>query len=86
MQLAVPDLKRGRVGSALNAVVTAAGLISMVIASVSGEVIELRWIYVMAGLIVGSGGLVGLLVLQEPELELDETGMEAIETQEVLAD
>ena len=26
MQLAVPDLKRGRVGSALNAMTTAAGL------------------------------------------------------------
>ena len=34
MQLAVPDLKRGRVGSALNALTTAAGLLSMAVASI----------------------------------------------------
>ncbi|NIV28830.1 MAG: hypothetical protein GWN58_04735, partial [Anaerolineae bacterium] len=35
MQLAVPDLKRGRVGSALNAMTTAAGLVSMAVAAAS---------------------------------------------------
>jgi DHA3 family macrolide efflux protein-like MFS transporter len=66
MQLAVPDLKRGRVGSALNALTTAAGLLSMAIASGLGEVIELRMIYVAAGLIVSAAGIVGLFVLEEP--------------------
>jgi DHA3 family macrolide efflux protein-like MFS transporter len=69
MQLAVPDLKRGRVGSALNALTMAAGLISMAVAAALGEVIPLVTIYVVAGLITGSAGLVALLVLQEPELE-----------------
>jgi MFS-type transporter involved in bile tolerance (Atg22 family) len=67
MQLAVPDLKRGRVGSALNALVTAAGLISMALAAAFGEVVPLRMIYVTAGLIVSTAGLVGLVVLEEPE-------------------
>ena len=67
MQLAVPDLKRGRVGSALNALTTAAGLVSMAVAAASGEVVELRFIYVAAGVIIGAAGVVGLLVLEEPE-------------------
>jgi DHA3 family macrolide efflux protein-like MFS transporter len=67
MQLAVPDLKRGRVGSALNALTTAAGLLSMAAASALGEVVALRLIYVTAGLIVSAAGLVGLVVLEEPE-------------------
>jgi hypothetical protein len=67
MQLAVPDLKRGRVGSALNAVTTAAGLVSMAAAAAAGETLELRLIYFVSGLITAGGGVVGLLVLQEPE-------------------
>jgi MFS family permease len=67
MQLAVPDLKRGRVGSALNALTTAAGLVSMAVAAAAGEFVELRMIYVVAGLIVSAAGLVGLRVLQEPD-------------------
>jgi DHA3 family macrolide efflux protein-like MFS transporter len=87
MQLAVPDLKRGRVGSALNALTTAAGLVSMAMASAFGEVIQLRVIYILAGLIVSAAGMVGLFVLQEPEepafeADLDGTG----EPAEVLAD
>ena len=67
MQLAVPDVKRGRVGSAMNALTTAAGLISMAAAAAAGEVVELRKIYVVAGLITSAAGLLGLLVLREPE-------------------
>jgi hypothetical protein len=73
MQLAIPDLKRGRVGSGLNALTTAAGLISMAIAAAVAEVVALRMVYVVAGLIVAGGGVVGLLVLQEPESQAEET-------------
>jgi MFS family permease len=72
MQVAVPDLKRGRVGSALNALTTAAGLISMAAAAAAGEVVDLRSIYTFAGLITALGGLVGLLTMREPDRE-DET-------------
>jgi MFS family permease len=71
MQLAVPDLKRGRVGSALNAITTAAGLLSMAGAAAAGESIELRMIYFGSGLLTLSGGIVGLLVLEEPETQDD---------------
>ena len=69
MQLAVPDLKRGRVGSALNALTTAAGLLSMATAAVLGEVVQLRMIYVIAGLITSAAGVVALLVLVEPDVQ-----------------
>jgi DHA3 family macrolide efflux protein-like MFS transporter len=78
MQLAVPDLKRGRVGSALNALTTAAGLFSMAVAAALGEVVELRIIYVVAGVITAAAGLVGLLVLVEPEAQLDNLGAEMV--------
>ena len=78
MQLAVPDLKRGRVGSALNALTTAAGLISMVVAAAMGETVPLRLIYVISGLVVSAGGIVGLYVLQEPEPEAASVALEAV--------
>ena len=68
MQLAVPDLKRGRVGSAMNALTTAAGLVSMAVAAASGEVVELRMIYIAAGVVIGAAGVVGLFVLEEPKV------------------
>jgi DHA3 family macrolide efflux protein-like MFS transporter len=87
MQLAVPDLKRGRVGSALNALTTLAGLLSMAAAASLGEVVPLRSIYVVAGLITALAGPVGLVVLQEPETQAAESGqVEAVEMLEAAAD
>jgi MFS family permease len=87
MQLAVPDLKRGRVGSALNALTTAAGLVSMAVAAALGELVNLRFIYVVAGLTVAIGGLVGLFVLKEPEARAVEDGIpQASKFGEALAD
>ena len=71
MQLAVPDLKRGRVGSALNAITTAAGLLTMAITAALGELVPMRAIYVVAGLVVGAGGLVALRVMEEPEAGIE---------------
>jgi MFS family permease len=73
MQMAVPDLKRGRVGSAMNALTTATGLVSMAAAATLGEVVALRTLYVIAGLITAAAGLVGLRVLEEPEVEPGES-------------
>jgi DHA3 family macrolide efflux protein-like MFS transporter len=67
MQLAVPDLKRGRVGSAQNAFTMAAGMISMGAAATFGELAGLRTVYLVCGLIISSAGLLGTRVLQEPE-------------------
>lgn len=66
MQLAVPDLKRGRVNSVLNALVTVATLLSMSAASGFGEAIGLRTVYVVCGLINVAAGVIGLFVLKEP--------------------
>lgn len=85
MQLAVPDLKRGRVGSALNALTMAAGLLSMVVVMLLGDAVVLRWIYVVAGAIVSGAGLVGLAVLQEPETQAGE-GVLAEQQVKALAD
>ncbi|MGD9318285.1 MAG: hypothetical protein PVG56_15720, partial [Anaerolineae bacterium] len=71
--LAVPDLKRGRVGSALNALTTAAGLLSMATAAVLGEFVRLRMIYVLAGLITSAAGVVALFVLVEPDVQPGDT-------------
>jgi DHA3 family macrolide efflux protein-like MFS transporter len=84
MQLAVPDLKRGRVGSAMNAMTMAAGLLSMGAASVLGEVVGLRSMYVIAGLITMSAGVIGLFVLTE-ERSRDE-GLEWGEAVEAAGD
>ena len=67
MQLAVPDLKRGRVGSALNAITTAASLISMATAAYLADLVGQRQIYIICGLIISAAGFVGLVVLKEPE-------------------
>jgi MFS family permease len=74
MQLAVPDLKRGRVGSVLNAQTTAAGLLSMATAAGFAERIGLRAAYSIAGGIVAAAGVLGLLVLQEPDVPQEERG------------
>jgi DHA3 family macrolide efflux protein-like MFS transporter len=76
MQLAVPDLKRGRVGSAFNALTTVAGLLSMALAAALGDLIALRTIYFVAGLITVVGGLLGLWVLEEPESQPEDQEVE----------
>lgn len=67
MQIAVPDEKRGRVGSAVNALGTAAGLISMAAASFFGDRFGLRNIYILCGLINVLAGLLALWIGRDPE-------------------
>ncbi len=62
LQLTVPDEKRGRVGGAVNAIATAAGLVSMAAASLIAETIGLRTVYVICGVLVGLAGLVALRI------------------------
>ncbi len=66
IQLAVPDLKRGRVNSVMNALTMSASLLSMAAASLLGETIGLRTIYVICGLFNVAAGVLGLFVLKEP--------------------
>lgn len=66
MQLAVPDLKRGRVGSSMNAVSTSGSLLSMAFASFFGEAIGLRNVYLVIGVFIMLAGLLAFWLLQEP--------------------
>jgi MFS transporter, DHA3 family, macrolide efflux protein len=67
MQMAVPDLKRGRVGSSLNAFSTAASLISMAFAALMGDLIGLRTIYIVFGSFIGLAGLLVIWIVEEPQ-------------------
>lgn len=70
LQLIVPDLKRGRVGSAMNAAYGTAGLSSMALASLFGDVMGLGVIFLIVGLFVLGSGLLGFWLLRVPEQAL----------------
>ncbi len=65
-QMAVPDLMRGRVGSSMNASYSAAGLISMALASMFGESVGLHNVFFIVGLFVAASGILGFWLLREP--------------------
>ena len=67
MQVSVPDLKRGRVGSSMNSINTAAGLLSMAFASFFGEKIGLRNVYFVIGAFIGLSGLLGFWLVVDPQ-------------------
>ena len=67
MQMAVPDLKRGRVGSSLNAFSTAASLVSMAFAALMGDMIGLRTVYIVFGSFIGLAGLLCIWIVEEPK-------------------
>jgi MFS transporter, DHA3 family, macrolide efflux protein len=69
MQTAVPDNKRGRVSGGMNAITTAASLVSMAAASLLGDVVGFRIIFVVCGLITMVGGLFGMIALLKHERE-----------------
>ena len=73
MQMAVPDLKRGRVGSSLNAFSTAASLISMAFAALMGDLIGLRTIYIVFGSFIGLAGLLCIWIVEEPHEQARDT-------------
>ncbi len=73
-QLAVPDLKRGRVGSTMGAITTAASLLSMAFASFYGELVGLRNVFLIVGIFVSLAGLLSFWLLVEPEAKT--AGME----------
>ena len=68
MQMAVPDLKRGRVGSSMGAINTAGSLLSMAFASLLGEQIGLSTIFLLTGIFISGSGLLAFWMLKEPEL------------------
>lgn len=74
-QTLIPDQMRGRVGGALNAVVSGANVASMGMAGVAAAALGVRTVFVIAGAICSvAGGLAWLMLrstgAQEPEEEL----------------
>jgi MFS family permease len=69
MQIVIPDEKRGRVGSAVNALGMAAGLVSMSVASLFGEAFGLHNVYILCGFINLAAALLTVLIGKEPEPE-----------------
>jgi MFS family permease len=67
MQTAVPDIKRGRVGSGMSAITTITSLAGMAAASLLADVIGLRVIFVVCGVITMLGGLLGMWSLLKCE-------------------
>jgi len=67
MQTEVPDIKRGRVGSGMSAITTAASLASMAAASVLGDMIGFRVIFMACGVITMLGGLLGMWAMLRGE-------------------
>jgi MFS family permease len=72
IQLAVPDDKMGRVNSAIGTASSLAMLISMAVAGMLGNIVGLRPIYAVSGLIVAAGGVVSFFLI--PESEMDQRG------------
>ncbi len=66
-QLAVPDLKRGRVGASLSASYNAAGMLSMAFATLFADAIGLRSIFAIVGGCVLASGLLGFWLIKEPD-------------------
>jgi MFS family permease len=75
LQRAVPDEKRGRVSSSLNAMVNAGGLISMAFAAFFGELVGLRNLLVLVGAMIMLSGVLGFWLLKEPELPAQSTNL-----------
>jgi MFS family permease len=57
MQTAVEDRLRGRIGAALNTVISSASLLSMALAGVAGQVIGIRNVFLAGGVITVLAGL-----------------------------
>lgn len=68
IQLAVPDDKMGRVNSAIGTASSTAMLISMAVVGVIGDVVSLRLIYVVSGVIIALGGVASLFFIPESEM------------------
>ena len=68
MQTATRDRERGRVAATLHAVMSAASVLSMALAGVFGDLLTIRTVYVLAGVVVGIAALVAWLMFRGVDL------------------
>ena len=69
IQTAVPDELRGRTGSANNALITTAQLVSMGAAGFLADLMGARMVFVLSGGLVATAGLVALLIFRGVQVE-----------------
>jgi DHA3 family macrolide efflux protein-like MFS transporter len=71
MQKYVPNEKRGRAGSAINTAISVASVTSMALAGVLGDVVGIRNVFMLSGVVVIAAGMIGAVLMREtPQAEL----------------
>ncbi|MGA7228456.1 MAG: MFS transporter [Acidimicrobiia bacterium] len=68
-QLLVEDRMRGRVGGALNALISGASILSMAFAGVAAAAIGVRSVFVLAGVLAAAGGLISAFLFRGARLD-----------------
>ena len=66
MQRYVPNEMRGRVGAALNTVISLASVISMALSGILGDALGIRQVFFLSGTIAMGAGLFAILMMKEP--------------------
>jgi len=69
VQMVTPDELMGRVNSASGTVQSVAGIISMALAATLGDIIGVRTVFVICGMIMFAAAVLGWLTLREPSQE-----------------
>ena len=69
IQTTVPDEMRGRTGSANNALITIAQLVSMAAAGLLADSFGARNVFILGGVIVALAGVVAMLIFRGVDLE-----------------
>lgn len=77
IQTATRDRERGRVGATLHAVTSAASVLSMAMAGVFGDLLTIRTVFILAGVVVGIAALVAWLMFRGVDLAAVTAGDEA---------
>jgi len=70
IQTAVPDEVRGRTGSANNALITTAQLVSMGLAGILADMLGARTVFILSGALVSTAGIVAMLIFHGATLSL----------------
>jgi MFS family permease len=71
MQKYVPNEKRGRASSAINTAISVASVSSMALAGVLGDVMGIRNVFMLSGVVVIAAGMIGAVLMREtPQAEL----------------
>ena len=79
VQSATDDSHRGRVAATLHAVMAAASVLSMGLAGVFGDIVGIRAVFVIAGVVVGLAAVGALIVFRGATAEAAEPGAHAAE-------